>query len=443
MLNRTHLSFEERCIIEKELNFNQSLTRIAEKLDRSKSTISREIRRHPHLITISTTKKTLNPCAIQKHCVQKGLCPIAQCYFEHHSFCRYCQHCIKHCPDFVKANCPRLNKAPYVCNGCPERHGCLYPKTYYRALAAQRSYSQLLSKQRQGLSLDLEELHWVSKTLEHGLNRGLSPHVIYLDYKDEMPCSERSLYRYVNQGVLKPERMDLPMAVRYRQRRKKKQHKIDTSCRMGRTYKDFLAYRKEHPDLPVVQMDSVEGKRGCQKVFLTLFFENTSVLLLFLRERNTSQSVIDIFDQLTQDLGLTQFQSLFPVILTDNGSEFSNPQRLERTADGIGRTRIFYCDPGRPDQKGAIENAHLLLRKILPKGSSFDDLSKQEVRLIASHVNSYKRKKLNDKSPIDLVSFFHGDKILSVFDLTPIPPDEITLSTALLRMKEEHFHGSC
>lgn len=431
MLNRKHLTFEERCFIEKELHFRHSLASIAKALGRSKSTISREIKRHDWLITISSTKKSLNPCAIQKHCVQKALCPLDACMRQHQGFCKSCQHCVVNCPYFIKAQCHRLKKAPYVCNGCPERRGCLYPKHQYAALAAQRAYAQQLSQQRQGISLSANELRWLSESVLQGLKRGLSPHVIYQQHKDDMPCSERSLYRYVNQGLLEAKRLDLPMAVRYRPRRNKKQHKVDPACRQGRTYQDFLKYREQHRDLSLVQMDSVIGLRG-GKVLLTFHFENCGLLLPLLRVRNTAQSVIEIFDQLTDLLGLERFRTLFPLILTDNGCEFSNPSRLEYTLDGKRRTRLFYCNPGRPDQKGAIENAHLLLRKVLPKGSSFEHLTREALEQVASHINSYTRKKLNDKSPNDLFSFFHGERTLQRLGLRPIPSEEICLSTRLL-----------
>ena len=90
---------------------------------------------------------------------------------------------------------------------------------------------------------------------------------------------------------------------------------------------------------------------------------NTEIasMLAFLRDANTSQSVIDIFDGLYSLIGADAFTELFPLILTDNGSEFSNPKRIEFGPSGKGhlRTRVFYCDAGSPFQKGAIEVNHV------------------------------------------------------------------------------------
>lgn len=100
-----------------------------------------------------------------------------------------------------------------------------------------------------------------------------------------------------------------------------------------------------NPDLPVVEMDTVKGGRNKGKVFLTMIFRRTSFMLIFLMNDGTQDSVIQIFDSLTEILGVSLFKRLFPVILTDNGVEFKNPQALEHTRTGLSRTRVFFCDP--------------------------------------------------------------------------------------------------
>jgi len=75
------------------------------------------------------------------------------------------------------------------------------------------------------------------------------------------------------------------------------------------------------------------GKKG-GSVLLTLHFKSCGFMIAFLRYRNTSQSVINVFRHLYSILGKDFFKRLFPVILTDNGSEFSNPSALETANDG-------------------------------------------------------------------------------------------------------------
>ena len=88
-------------------------------------------------------------------------------------------------------------------------------------------------------------------------------------------------------------------------------------------------------------------------------------MLAFLRDANTSQSVLEIFDELQARIGIERFKQIFPLILTDNGSEFSNPVAIECDREtGEIRTRIFYCDAGKPYQKGAIEIAFIWSRAL-------------------------------------------------------------------------------
>ena len=155
--------------------------------------------------------------------------------------------------------------------------------------------------------------------------------------RSEMVCT-KTLYNYVDGGLFDIRNIDLPRKVKYRPRYKKPELKVDRGCRVGRNYHDYEVYMEQHPDTAVVQMDSVIGSKG-GKVLLTIYFVNVSLMLGFLREANTSKSVIDIYDELYHRLGGQDFRKLFPVILTDNGSEFSNPKCIENGPDGKGFRR--------------------------------------------------------------------------------------------------------
>lgn len=213
----------------------------------------------------------------------------------------------------------------------------------------------------------------------------------------------------------------------------KKPVRVDKQCHKGRTYDDFLEYLDASPDTAVVEMDSVEGRRG-GKVLMTLYFRNCSLMLAYIRTANTARSITETINQLYETLGHDTFVELFPVILADRGSEFTDPLSIEFTKDKIRRTRVFYCDPQRSDQKGSIEVAHEFIRRILPKGTSFDHLHQNDVSLMMSHINSYKRKKLGNQSANQLFSFFNGRDILPKINIKDIPANEINL-TPLLLMK--------
>jgi len=174
---------------------------------------------------------------------------------------------------------------------------------------------------------------------------------------------------------------------------------------------------------------------------LTLYFTQAGLLLIFFREHNNAKSVCDIVNQLEEEAWTDLFRALFPVLLTDNGSEFSDPDALERSLDGSLRTRVFYCDPGRPDQKGALERSHEHIRRVLPKGSSFDSFVQEDMNRLASHINSEIREKLNNRTPLQLFSFLYGEAALALLHLQPVKADQVCLKPRLLSRKGRVSHG--
>jgi IS30 family transposase len=247
-------------------------------------------------------------------------------------------------------------------------------------------------------------------------------------------CSEKTIYNYIDACLLDVRNIDLPRKVKFRERYKKPEFKVDKGCRIGRNYEAFQNFIDKNPDTAIVQMDSVIGSKG-GKCMLTIHFVETNLMLAFLRESNTSQSVIDIFNDLDQKLGRELFRKLFPVILTDNGSEFSNPKAIEYGPYQYGslRTQIYYCDAGCPHQKGAIEVNHGLIRRVIPKGTCFNHLNQEDITRMMNHINSYKRKKLNNRSPYETFSFYHGEEVLHKLGCSPVAADDILLKPTLLK----------
>ena len=146
-------------------------------------------------------------------------------------------------------------------------------------------------------------------------------------------------------------------------------------------------------------------------------------------------SVIDIYGDLYCRLGGQDFWRLFPVILTDNGSEFSNPKCIENGPDGKGfqRTRIYYCNPSAPYQKAEIEVGHEFIQRIVPKGKSFDELTQADIDRMMDHINSYRRKKLNGKSPYEAFCFYYGEELAQKLGCHEVDATTINLTPGLLR----------
>lgn len=432
MTRNIHLTLEERVDILQMLKAHCSFRHIARQLDKSPNCIAQEVKKRYTTEQKGGLGKRFNNCVYRHHCPIHFFCHDRYCKKKTCSYCpKVC--CSSLCSSYEEEVCEKLKKPPYVCDGCKERPTCTLEKRCYRPFLAQQMYEKTRSVSRSGISYSIEELKEIDRLVSPGLKRGLSPHSIWVDYKNEIPCSERTLYRLIHAKHLSADLFDLPFQLRYRARKKNSPHKIDTHCRKNRTYKDFLMYLEEHPDRTYAEMDSVLGKKGDSKCLLSIYLKSCDVLLLYLRERNTAQSVIDIFNQLYRRLGKELFQDLFGILLTDNGSEFSNPLDIELDDNKVPRTKIFYCDPGCPNQKAAIEGSHKHLRRILPKGSSFETLSQEDVSLIVANINAFKRKKLGNRSPIDLLKFFYGDDILEKLDIPRISQNEICLTPSLLK----------
>lgn len=429
-MTKKHLSLDDRAMISQMLSSRTSLKQIALAVGKSCTTISREIRNHLEFSKTGGYGRSYNACLNRRDCSNRSLCP--SCSSAKGKCCCFCPKCNAHCPDFQEETCDRLHKPPYVCNGCPHRQKCTLEKRLYNASNADRDYRLLLSESRAGLSYSEEEIRHLDEIVSPLIFRGQSLNHICSNNTDTLMVSESTLYRLVGYNVFRARNIDLPRKVRYSKRTKKKDFKVDKSCRIGRIYGDYLRYRNQHPDLPITQIDSVEGKKG-GKVLLTIHFVKTELMLAYLREANDSQSVIHLFDYLYQLLRPNTFMSLMPLILTDNGSEFSNPRAIEFDQQGMRRTRIFYCDPSAPGQKGSAEKNHEFIRYVLPKSTSFDLLTQEDISLLMDHVNSYSRESLGNKCPYEMFEFLYGADVLRILQCHRIPPNRVNLTPALLR----------
>ena len=427
------LSYEDRMIIAQRLQENASFGAIGKELGKDRTTISKEIKKYSYDKKSGRPGYPYNPCKFRATCKAKRICGTS-CTHQSAYKCSLCSECTLHCSDFVEDVCSVKNKPPYVCNGCIQLPKCTLLKRIYDPADAHERAHHAVSEARTGIMSNEDDIARINGIISPLVKNGQSLHQIYLAHVDELMCSEKTLYNYVDGCLFDIRNIDLPRKVKYRPRYKKPELKVDRGCRVGRNYHDYEVYMEQHPDTAVVQMDSVIGSKG-GKVLLTIYFVNVSLMLGFLREANTSKSVIDIYDELYHRLGGQDFRKLFPVILTDNGSEFSNPKCIENGPDGKGfqRTRIYYCNPSAPYQKAEIEVGHEFIRRILPKGRSFDELTQADVELMMNHINSYRRKKLNGKSPYEAFSFYYGEDLAERLRCHEVAAKDINLTARLLK----------
>lgn len=420
IMKNKHLSLDDRLEIEKCLKENLSFKQIGKIIEKDCTTVSKEIKNHIIYKNSGAVGRPFFDCINRKNCnfKEKG----AKCNQ-------------KNCTHYQKEVCVKLLKPPYVCNGCAKKQSCTLSKQIYDGIYANNEYKDNLKEARTGITYSEEEIQNLNNILIPLIKeQKQSIHHAFINNKNLIMCSEKEIYNLIDLGVLKIKNIDLIRKVKFRKIPKRKTYyKIDKNCLNGRRYEDFLNYIKNNPDVNIVEIDTVEGTKG-GKVLLTIHFVNCSFMLAFIRERNDAQSVIDIFNYIENILGINIFKKLFIIILTDNGSEFSNPLEIEYSPNtGEQRTKIFYCEPGRSDQKGSCEVNHEMIRRVLPQGTSFDDFTQEDINKLMSNINSYKRKKLNNCSPIQLFNLLYGNDIANKLGIIEINPNDINLSSNLLR----------
>ena len=429
--NHKHLTLKDRLYIEESLNDGRSFRDIARYLCKDPTTIAKEVRLHR--VNSSTDHGSFNNpknfCVKRFRCKKTNACEKVFLCDRH---CKTCPKCNQVCKDFVRETCLRLERSPHVCNGCPkDRRRCMISSKYdYNARAAQRFYEQKRSLSRSGVNLTKTDALRLDKTISPLIAQGQSPYMIIANHP-ELGLSVRSLYTYIDQGVLLTRNIDLKRKVRFKPRRCHQSQILDRSVFVNRTYQDFraLGLLPEH----YAQMDTVQSGRGSSKCILTLYLPDIELLIARLLPRCTAGAVCLAFAQIYQSLGSTRtFQEVFPVILTDRGREFSKPDKPETAPDGTKRTSLYYCDPMRSNQKGGIENVHTMLRMIIPKGTILEEYSQWDIRKAVDHVNSSPRRKLNGKTPYELALKRLGPDIVGALGLKPIPPDSVMLSPRLL-----------
>ena len=156
-------------------------------------------------------------------------------------------------------------------------------------------------------------------------------------------------------------------------------------------------------------------------------------MLIFVLAEKSQDCVIEVFDTLCEKLGIEVFQELFPIILTDNGTEFQFPARLECDRYGEIRSKVFYCNPNCSWQKGMIEKNHEYIRYVIPKGNSLDPYDQKDATVLMNHINSEARDSLNGCTPFKLSKMLLNNNLHRLLKLKEIAPDQVTLKPSLLK----------
>ena len=391
-----HLTEEDRIAIEEDLRFGLSFKDIAKRIGKDQTTVSKEIRKHIEVIKpLEVIGEDPKPC-------------------------------------------PNLLKAPFVCNGCPKRRHCALEKHYYRARPAHAQYRETLVESRTGVPLNKEAFYRADEILLDGVKKG--QHIYHITQSHNLGMSVSTVYRNIRKGYLSVSKMDLPRAVRFKPRKNPKEEYVPPMVKRGRTYDDFLEFIHSNDMLYWTEMDTVIGTPG-GKAIMTFDLTDCNFMFGLLLDAKTAAAASEAIRSLKTRFSTygIPFGSLFPLILTDNGGEFSNIHAFMDAPDGARETELFFCDPYRSSQKPRVEKNHTLFRDIVPKGTSFDRFTQEDVNFIFSHVNSVKRKSLNQKTPYELFCFLHeteqltGANLAGLLGIEPITANDVVQSPSLLK----------
>lgn len=428
-ITRKHLTRDDRIRIETMLNYHQSIRAIAKELKCSPSTILREIKNHTQVQHARS-----NDCILRSECKHTNVCKSNNCFHK----CYKCNVCSKYCPDYTKALCDHLQQSPYVCNGCSKNANCSYGKVYYRGGLANKEYREVLIGRRNGFNLTYEEISLINELVTPLIKNGLSPYHIKQLLGDKLPISESTLRRLIDLKELDVRKIDLREGVKrkpHSSKSRKMHNELVSKLKEGRLYKDYLAYISEN-DVSAIQMDCVEGKKEDNATLLTLHFPSFHMQLAFIMQYHTASCVVKELDIIEEVLGKQLFAKVFPLILTENGHEFTDIIGMERSIYGGQRTKVFFCEPNRSDEKGQCENNHKYIRYIIPKGTSLESYSQIDISLMMNHINSFKRKSIYGKTPYELAMTTLPKDFFILLGLESISPEKIILKPSLISHKK-------
>lgn len=418
----SHLTLEERRIILTGIKNGSTKSAIAQTIGKDKSTVGKEIRLHRALA---------HKCKLPLECNNYRHCPFGR-------------QCTVDCPEYSLFHCSRRDRSPGACNGCSNWSHCRFDKYVYNPENAQADYRTTLVDSRQGVNLTVQEAKDIAAVIGPLLKQGQSPYHIVTDHP-ELGISEKTLYNYIEGDVFHEVAGITVMDLRRQVSRKisKKTSKgykkrEDRKYLQGRTYKDYKLYIEENPDVFVTQMDTVYNDETNGPFIQTFKFVSSGILFAIFQESKTALSMKQGVDLLENILGKELFRKYVHVLLTDRGPEFSAANAMEMDEDGSRRTRVFYCDPMQSGQKGTLENKHIELRYILPKGTNLKNLGlvdQHALNLAVSHVDSAPVEKLGGKSPLDVANFMYRDlyEKLIAFGLKHIEKDRVVLKPYLLK----------
>lgn len=275
-----------------------------------------------------------------------------------------------------------------------------YDRIRYSADKAQEIHDH--AQTRKGAPLKIGHDHAYARFLEDKIVKDrMSPAAALAEARKEdfdTSISVNTLYSYIEKGIfLHVTNKDLW------EKSKKKEKKKNKVVRIAHPKLPSISERPEaaenRSEYGHWEMDLIVGKKGSSHVLLTLTERKTRKERIFKLPNRKAKTIRRVFDRLEKEI--TNFKEEFKSITTDNGTEFMQYEKLQRSIHGGKRFEVYYCHSYAAWEKGSNENHNKMIRRWFPKGTDFGRITRKEIQWVEDWMNRYPRKILDWKTPLE------------------------------------------
>lgn len=288
--------------------------------------------------------------------------------------------------------------------GLVELETSYLPVWKYCAEVAQRKNEENETAKGTNLKIgkDMKLADFIEKEIKEEKS---SPEVIEYKIKQREFSTKlcfKTIYNYIDKEILEVKREDLVYGM---YKKKEKENKEESERikpnKEGKTIHDRPKEIEKREEIGHWEMDLVEGLKGQKEPYLLVLSERkTRKEIIEIIPNKTAEAVAKALDRIERQIGTVQFRKTFKTITTDNGTEFRSWKLIEKSYTGSKKPRTiqYFADAYCSWQRGTNENINKMIRRFLPKGTSFKGLTKEEVKRIEKWINNYPRKILKFKT---------------------------------------------
>jgi IS30 family transposase len=208
----------------------------------------------------------------------------------------------------------------------------------------------------------------------------------------EKAFSTKTFYNWADDGLVRVKNIDLLLKVRRRPKKPRKERKRI----LGKSIDERPPTVNDRVEFGHWEGDGIVGKDRKGQL-ISLVERTLRIGLLFNAGDRSDGRITEVFDKLQAQYG-ERFPAIFKTVTFDNGSEFAASGDMERD----GRTQVYYAHPYSAFERGTNENWNGIVRRFLPKGTSFVNLTDETTARIAHYINTLPRKRFRYKTPLDL-----------------------------------------